>query len=436
MSCLPHHHYLDHAATSPVRESALEAWVATTRALRDVPGNPAALHAGGRAARLLLEEARERIGAALGAERAEVVLTSGATEADALAVAGGARGSRGRDPRRTHVLVSRVEHDAVGSQLSVLEAQGFHWDLLPLGPDGVSVVDPVALAGSEPRIALASLALVCSEVGTVQPVAALVDALAAHGDRAPLDAGAGASRALVHTDAAQALTTLDVDFHALGVDLMTVGGHKLGAPVGTGALLVCRGVPLVGDRPGGGQERGLRSGTVDVAGAVALAAALEEVVARRGRTREWTRVLTDRVLAALPEGVRPTIGPDTATAPSILHLSLDTAHPEAVLMAMDAAGVMVSAGSACHAGVTRPSTVVLAMGRSEREALGVLRVSVGDSTTTDDVDALVAALPAALAAGRALDGRDHGSDGERVRAGRAAAPSAPLGEATAQEVRA
>lgn len=151
----------------------------------------------------------------------------------------------------------------------------------------------------------------------------------------------------------------------------------------------------------------MRSGTVDVAGAVALAAALDEVVAQRGRTREWMRVLTERVLAGLPEGVRPTIGSDTVTAPSILHLSLDTAHPEAVLMAMDAAGVMVSAGSACHAGVTRPSTVVLAMGRSECEALGVLRVSVGDSTTTDDVDALLAALPAALAAGQALDGRDH-----------------------------
>jgi len=406
VSCLPHQHYLDHAATSPVRESALEAWVATTRALRDVPGNPAALHAGGRAARLLLEEARERIGAALGAERAEVVLTSGATEADALAVAGGARGSRGRDPRRTHVLVSRIEHDAVGAQRGGLEAQGFQWDLLPLGPDGVSVVDPGDLDGAEPGLALASLALVCSEVGTVQPVAALVDALTARGGTTG-HPGADASRALVHTDAAQAVGTLDVDFHALGVDLMSVGGHKLGAPVGTGALLVRRGVPLQGDRPGGGQERGVRSGTVDVAGAVALAAALDEVVAQRGRTREWMRVLTERVLAGLPEGVCPTIGPDTVTAPSILHLSLDTAHPEAVLMAMDAAGVMVSAGSACHAGVTRPSTVVLAMGRSEREALGVLRVSVGDSTTTDDVDALLAALPAALAAGQALDGRDH-----------------------------
>jgi len=420
VSCLPHQHYLDHAATSPVRESALEAWVATTRALRVVPGNPAALHAGGRAARLLLEEARERIGVALGAERAEVVLTSGATEADALAVAGGARGSRGRDPRRTHVLVSRVEHDAVAAQRGVLEGQGFHWDLLPLGPDGVSVVDPEGLATEEPGLALASLALVCSEVGTVQPVGALVDALAACGDATPSPApqhggaaGGAPSRPLVHTDAAQAVGTLDVDFHALGVDLMSVGGHKLGAPVGTGALLVRRGVPLQGDRPGGGQERGLRSGTVDVAGAVALAAALEEVVAQRGRTREWMGVLTDRVLAGLPEGVRPTIGPDTVTAPSILHLSLDTAHPEAVLMAMDAAGVMVSAGSACHAGVTRPSAVVLAMGRDEREALGVLRVSVGDSTTTDDVDALLAALPGALAAGRALDGRDRARVGVR-----------------------
>lgn len=406
MSCLPHQHYLDHAATSPVRECALEAWTATTRVLRDVPGNPSALHAGGRAARLLLEEARERIGAALGADRAEVVLTSGATEADALAVAGGARGSRGRDPRRTHVLASRIEHDAVGAQRSGLEAQGFHWDLLPLGADGVSVVDPEGLTAAEPRLALASLALVCSEVGTVQPVAALVDALAARGGTTG-HAGAGEPRALVHTDAAQAVGTLDVDFHALGVDLMTVGGHKLGAPVGTGALLVRRGVPLQGDRPGGGQERGLRSGTVDVAGAVSLAAALEEVVAERDRVRAWEESLRERLLADLPEGVGATLDRRTPSVPSIVHLSLDTAHPEAVLMAMDAAGVMVSAGSACHAGVTRPSAVVMAMGRDEREALGVLRISFGATSTTGDVDALLAALPGALAAGRALDGRDH-----------------------------
>lgn len=393
-------HYLDHAATSPVRPVALEAWVGAVRELQARPGNPSALHAGGRAARRMLEDARERIGAALGADRAEVVLTSGATEADALAVAGGARGSRARDPRRTHVLVSRVEHDAVAAQRGVLEAQGFHWDLLPLGPDGVGVVDPAALATAEPAIALASLALVCSEVGTVQPVAALVEALAGGG-------GATGSRALVHTDAAQALTTLDVDFHALGVDLMTVGGHKLGAPVGTGALLARRGVPLAADRPGGGQERGLRSGTVDVAGAVALAAALEEVVADRARVRVHLAGLRSRVLRGLPAGVVPTIDEGVATVPSIVHLSLDTAHPEAVLLAMDAAGVMVSAGSACHAGVTRPSGVVLAMGRSEREALGVLRVSFGAGSTVDDVDALLAALPGALAAGRALDGRDR-----------------------------
>ena len=411
MSCLSSQHYLDHAATSPVREAALEAWVSTTRALREVPGNPAALHTGGRAARLVLEEARERIAGALGAERAEVVLTSGATESDALAVAGGARGARRRDPRRTHVLVSCIEHDAVGAQRRVLEPQGFTWDTLPLGTEGVSVVDPEELAARAPLTALASLALVCSEIGTIQPVSALVEALGSA--QAGEGRGPSTDRPLVHTDAAQAVSTLEVDFHTLGVDLMSVGGHKLGAPVGTGALLVRRGVPLAGDRPGGGQERELRSGTVDVAGAAALAAALEEVVAQRRRARKWAELLRERILTGLPEGVRPTLVRETPAVPTIVHLSLETTHPEAVLMAMDAAGVMVSAGSACHAGVTRPSEVVRAMGRSEEEALGVLRVSTGDSTTTQDVDALLGALPGALAAGRALDGRGRGHRGAR-----------------------
>lgn len=406
-------HHLDHAATQPLRPEAREAWLRAVEDLGTLPGNPAALHSGGRHARRALEDARDTIAQLLGAERAEVVLTSGATESDALAVAGGARGMRGRDPRRTHVLVSRVEHDAVGEQHTVLVPQGFTWDLMPLGPNGVTRIDAVALAEAAPTLALASLALVSSEVGTVQPVEALASALH-HGvgvdeDAAGIPVAAPAlpaSRPLVHTDAAQALTCLDVDVRELGVDLLSLGGHKVGAPVGTGALVVRRGVPLVGDRPGGGHERGLRSGTPDVAGACALAAALVATVAEREQVRVLATSLRQRLLAGLPVGVRATIDSTTPTVPTLVHLSLPTRHPEALLLSMDAAGVLVSAGSACHAGVTRPSAQVKAMGRSEDDALGVLRVSIGPDTTTEDIDALLVALPHALRAANALDARD------------------------------
>lgn len=415
-------HHLDHAATQPLRPEAREAWLRAVDDLGAVPGNPAALHSGGRRARRALEDARETIAGLLGAERAEVVLTSGATESDALAVAGGARGMRSRDAARTRVLVSRIEHDAVGEQTSVLVREGFVCAALPLGPDGVSIVDRARVAAAEPGLALVSLALVSSELGTVQPVAGLVAALRAAegvdegvtGTTAPARP-LPASRALVHTDAAQALSCLDVDVRGLGVDLLSLGGHKIGAPVGTGVLVVRRGVPLVTDRPGGGHERGLRSGTPDVAGACALAAALRATVAERDRVRALAASLRDRLLAGLPEGVCATIPAHTPTVPTLVHLSLPTRHPEAVLLAMDAAGVLVSAGSACHAGVTRPSAQVMAMGRGEDRALGVLRVSTGPDSTTADIDALLAALPRALEAANALDARDATRDTTRER---------------------
>ncbi len=398
---------MDHAATAPVRESAVEAWIAATRALQAAPGNPSASHAGGRAARRMLEDARERIGAALGAERAEVVLTSGATESDALAVAGGARGMRALDPRRTGVLTSPLEHDAVGVQREVLEREGFVWDLFPVTRQGVADIGALETRASD--LAVVSLALVTSELGTVQPVADVVGAVA--GTTAsgwPAATNGVVRRPLVHTDAAQAVGVLDVDFRALGVDLLTVGGHKTGAPAGTGVLLVRRGTPLLTDRPGGGQERDVRSGTQDVAGAVALATALEEAVRERDALRRRLMGLRARLIDGLPPGARPTLAPVTPTSPAIVHLSVDTAHPEALLMAMDAAGVMVSAGSACHAGVTRPSEAVLALGRTEDQALGVLRVSMGAATTPEDIEAFLAALPGAIQAGQMLDGRDHG----------------------------
>ena len=389
--------YLDHAATTPLRECALEAWTRAQRDLAATPGNPAALHFGGRRARRMLGDAREQVAAALGADIHEVIFTSGATESDALGVVAAARGMCRRESARVLIVVSGLEHDAVAHQREVAAREGFEWEVLPVNAGGLSVL-PATEGSCEPvswdgRLALGSMTLVSSEIGTIQPVA----------DFAAL---VHASGGLAHSDAAQAIPTLDVSFAELGLDLMSVGGHKVGAPVGIGVLLARRGIPMATDRPGGGHERSIRSGTPDVAGACALAAALTEAVSERTAFAERAASLRAHLLSRLPDGTYPTVG-ESASSSAIIHLSLPTARPEAVLMAFDMAGIAVSAGSACHAGVTRPSDIVMAMGRSEEEALGVLRISLGHETTVADIDAFLAALPAAIRAGAALDGVSH-----------------------------
>ncbi|WP_315299377.1 aminotransferase class V-fold PLP-dependent enzyme [uncultured Actinomyces sp.] len=389
--------YLDHAATTPLRECALDAWTRVQRDLAASPGNPAALHFGGRRARRMLDDAREQVAEALGADIHEVVFTSGATESDALGVIAAARGARAREESRALIVVSGVEHDAVAHQREVASREGFSWEVLPVDAGGVSILPVVGGDDVPPswdgRLAVGSMALVSSEIGTIQPVADFVELVHATGGFA-------------HSDAAQAIPTLDVSFVGLGLDLMSVGGHKIGAPAGTGVLLARRGIPMTTDRPGGGHERSIRSGTPDVAGACALAAALTEVVSERAAFAAHAADLRAHLLAHLPDGVVPTAG-ESASCPAIIHLSLPTARPEAVLMAFDMAGIAVSAGSACHAGVTRPSDIVMAMGRTEEQALGVLRVSLGRETTRDDIDAFLSALPAAMRAGAALDGVAH-----------------------------
>ena len=389
--------YLDHAATTPLRGCALEAWTRAQRDLAATPGNPAALHFGGRRARRMLDDAREQVAAALDADIHEVVFTSGATESDALGVMAAARGMRRRESARDLIVVSDLEHDAVAHQREVASREGFEWEVLPVNAGGLSVL-PATEGSCEPvswdgRLALGSMTLVSSEIGTIQPVA----------DFAAL---VHASGGLAHSDAAQAIPTLDVSFAELGLDLMSVGGHKVGAPAGIGVLLARRGIPMATDRPGGGHERSIRSGTPDVAGACALAAALTETVSERTAFAERAAFLRAHLLSHLPDGTYPTVG-ESASSSAIIHLSLPTARPEAVLMAFDMAGIAVSAGSACHAGVTRPSGIVMAMGRSEEEALGVLRISLGHETTVADIDAFLAALPAAIRAGTALDGVSH-----------------------------
>lgn len=396
-------HYLDHAATTPMAPGVADAWLDAATRLSARPGNPASLHAGGRAARQILENARQRIADVLGADRAEVIFTSGATESDALGVVGCARGVKGRYPQRHRVLISGVEHDAVLEQGAVLADAGLSLEELPVDRDGVTQLtaleDPVNWAD----VAVVSLVHTASEVGTVQPLAQLRElAVTAVDAVSVVETG----RTLLHTDAAQALSVEPINFHDSGFDAITIGGHKVGGPVGTGVLLLKRGTPHVSDRPGGGHERGIRSGTPDAAGAVALATAIEYVTENQAQTSAHLKELREYLLRGLSQvcdgQVVASLNPQLSS-PAIIHLSLPTRHPEALLLAMDAAGVHLSAGSACHAGVTRPSAVMLRMGRTEDEALGVLRVSTGRETTTKDIDAFLATLPVALEAAKALD---------------------------------
>ena len=389
-------HYLDHAGSTPLAPGVRQAWLDAQDALSRRPGNPAALHAGGRSAKRLLEDARERVGAAVGASRAEVVFTSGATESDALALVAASRGMRGADSTRVDVWMSPVEHDAVYEQGVVLHREGFTPRIFAVNSSGRVEYSDLGPAEFE-RAALMSMTWVCSELGTIEPVGEFASFVHdARADQAPL----------LHSDAAQAIGYCDVNFAQSGLDLLSIGGHKVGAPVGTGALIVRRGIKMVTDRPGGGHERGIRSGTPDVAGACALATALEFAVEHRLERIQRAQKLRERLISGLPQGVRLSVDPATASA-AIIHLLIPTHHPEAVLLAMDMAGVDVSAGSACHAGVTRPSRVVMALGYSENQALGVLRVSTGMETTVEDIDAFLRALPAAIRAGQALDERDR-----------------------------
>lgn len=364
--------FLDHAASSPVSEPV----AAAMAPLWGLPGNPSSLHVSGRTARRHLEEARESIAADLGARPGEVVLCSGGTEANNLALLG-ATGPDGE------VVVSAVEHP------SVIEARGLLGGRLRvLAVDGDGRVDPATIeAAVTPATRLVSVMWVNNETGAVQPVSAVADA--AH--------KAGVS---CHSDAVQAVGHLPVDFAGSGLDLLSLSAHKLGGPVGIGALLVRRGVELAAPGFGGGQEARLRSGTVPVALAVGFATALRLAVTRIEAEARRLRALGERLVAGLGAvpGVRVnTTGP---ASPAIVNVTVPGTRADDLLLLLDAAGIDCSTGSACTAGVHQPSEVLLAMGRDLAEASASLRFSFGPTTTTADIDTLLAALPDAAARAR------------------------------------
>ena len=389
-------HYLDHAATTAMLPEAAAEMAA---ALGEV-GNASSLHTSGRSARRRVEESREQLAAGLGARPAEVVVTSGGTEADNLAVKGLYWSRRAEDPRRRRILVGAVEHHAVLDPAAWLAASdGAVVEHLPVDGDGRLRVDALAesVARDPHDVALVSCMWANNEVGTVQPVTDVVAVAHEHGIP-------------VHSDAVQAVSTLDVDFAASGLDAMTVTGHKLGGPVGAGALLVRREVDLVPLLHGGGQERDVRSGTLDVASVRALTVAVASAVQARPDLAERLRGLRDglesRLLELVPD-VRVNAAADRL--PGLSHLTFPGCDGDALLMLLDAQGVECSTGSACSAGVPQPSHVLVAMGRDERAAAGSLRVSLGRTSTRGDVDAfldaIVPVVERARAAGLAATGR-------------------------------
>ncbi|GAA0508853.1 cysteine desulfurase [Paractinoplanes deccanensis] len=376
--------YLDHAATTPMLAEALEAYVAAAREV----GNPSSLHAAGRHARRLVEESRERIAAALGARPSEVVFTSGGTESDNLAAKGIFWARRSASLNHNRVVASSVEHHAVMDAVEWLGAhEGAQVSWLPV--DAAGRVDPSALAavidqyGDE--IAVISVQWANNEVGTAQPV----------GELSALAAAAGIP---FHTDAVQAVGQVPVDFTASGAAAMTVTGHKVGGPVGVGALLLGRDVACTPLLHGGGQERDVRSGTLDTPGVVAFATAVEATVKAQEEYAARVGALRDDLVARVRKAVPDVIynGATEDRLPGNAHFSFPGCEGDALLLLLDAQGISCSTGSACSAGVAQPSHVLIAMGADDDRARSSLRFTLGHTSTAADVDALLAALPGAV----------------------------------------
>ncbi|MFE0423682.1 cysteine desulfurase family protein [Streptomyces sp. NPDC058953] len=376
--------YLDHAATTPMLPEAVEAMTDQLTAF----GNASALHAAGRRARRTVEEARETLADALGGRPSEVVFTSGGTEADNLAVKGLYWQRRDADPRRTRVLASPVEHHAVLDAVEWLgEHEGATVEYLPV--DAYGRVHPEALREAVERdpgdIALATVMWANNEIGTVLPVAALA-AVAAEYD-IPL-----------HADAVQAFGQLDVDFAASGLAAMTVSGHKIGGPYGIGALLLGRDYSPVPVLHGGGQERHVRSGTLDVPAIASFAVAGRLAAERREEFAREVGSLRDQLVRAVLDAVPDAIlgGDPEDRLPANAHFSFPGCEGDSLLLLLDAQGIECSTGSACTAGVAQPSHVLLATGTDPDLARGTLRFTLGHTSTTADVEAVAKAIGPAV----------------------------------------
>lgn len=380
--------YLDHAATTPMHPRAIEAMVA---AMAEV-GNASSLHTAGRAARRRVEEARESIAARLGARPSEVIFTAGGTDSDNLAVKGIYWARRDADPTRRRIVSTAVEHHAVLDAVDWLAAhEGAEVTYLPCAADGS--VSPTALRevlSEHDDVALVTVMWANNEVGTIMPIPELASVAADF--EVPM-----------HSDAVQVVGAVPLDFGASGLAALSITAHKFGGPTGLGSLLLRRDTACVPLLHGGGQERDVRSGTVDVAGAVAMATATDVAVGSREDSAARLSALRDRLIDGVLSSIDGVVVNGAGGAgrlPGNAHFTFRGCEGDSLLMLLDANGIECSTGSACTAGVARASHVLLAMGVDAETARGSLRLSLGHTSTGDDVDAALAVLPAAVARAR------------------------------------
>jgi cysteine desulfurase len=367
--------YLDHNAGAPLRP---EAEAALSRMLRDAVGNPSSVHRSGQRSRRMLEDARGQVASVVGAPPRQIVFTSGGTESNNLAIFGAITVAS----RRRKIISSEIEHSSILAPLAELERRGF--DVMRIAPDSDGRIDAArVLAALDNETALVTLGLANSEVGTIQNLAALASACKESG-------------AMFHVDAAQAVGRIPVDVAALGCDLMTISGHKLGAPAGVGALYVRDSAQIAPLVFGGPHESGMRAGTPNLLGAVAFGAAAEAamnaMVTEPERIGSLAASLLMRLGEAIP-GLRLN-GPAVGRLPNTLNLTFPGVLGESMLIALDLEGVEVSMGSACAAGAVEPSHVLRAMRRSVADARSSLRISLGWNNTADEIDAVAAIIPA------------------------------------------
>ena len=372
--------YLDHAGTTPLDAKVLEAMIPY---FSQHFGNPSSLHTVGQEARYALDEARERVAGVLNCRPREVVFTGGGTESDNAAIHGVATALH---ETGNHIITSSVEHHAVLHACQYLESQGFEVTYLPVDAEGMVQPESVYNAINE-RTTLVTIMYGNNEIGTINPLSEI--------DRSIKERAGELSRTIVfHTDAVQAAGYLDLDVASLGVDLLSLSGHKFHGPKGTGVLYIKRGTPYLPLIHGGGQERERRSGTENIPGIVGLSLALESANAIRDETGQRCSALRDRIIGSVLEQIPGTRlnGHATERLPNNANFSFTGVEGEPILLGLDVAGIAASSGSACSSGSLEPSHVLLALGQSAETARGSLRLTLGRDNTDEEVDYLLGVL--------------------------------------------
>jgi cysteine desulfurase len=369
--------YLDHAATTALDPQVFEAMQPY---FTQQPGNPSSIHQAGRAALQALDDARELVAAVLGANRKELIFTSGGSEADNLAIKGVALAQQ-RLGKGKHIITSAIEHHAVLHAVEYLQQFGFEATILPVSKQGLVRPDDLRAALRSDTV-LVSIMYANNEIGTIQPVAELGAICRERG-------------ALFHTDAVQAAGSLTLDVNALNVDLLTLTAHKLYGPKGVGVLYARRGVPLLPQINGGGQERQRRAGTENVPGIVGMGVALNLAEERRTWYAQHCTTLRDRLIDSMLGTIPDTHlnGDREQRLPNNANLSFGGVEGESLLLLLDQEGICASSGSACTSGSLEPSHVLLALGLSHDDALGSVRFSLGKDVTSEDIDRVLAVLP-------------------------------------------